>query len=214
MKRMFSFLKKKKSIKSTDKVWRSFIEKTRGIGIDIDAFLAEDQDIFIFYYFEDSKKWLVDLLNQKGIEFEDLDRANRTSKVVLVPAADIKSSSRVVDALRKLSNPNSSQFLFANHFPKYYFEAEILEELIHLHDSVIQSCFYVSLDEPLMRVFGSERIMVIMDKMGYKEDEIIQHNMVTKSIINAQKKIDVNVTNELRANSQEEWFNINLPSGV
>ncbi|MFT5821182.1 MAG: preprotein translocase subunit SecA [Crocinitomix sp.] len=212
---MFSFFKKKKkSIKSTDKIWRSSEEKVRGLEFDIEAFLAASQNVFLFYYFEDTKKTLVELLNQKGINFDELERANRGTKLILVSAAEIKSSARIVDTLRKLSDPNSSQFLFANHYPKYYFEAEILEELIHLHDSVIECCFYVAMDEPLMRVFGSEGIVAIMDRLGYKEGEVIQHAMITKSISRAQKKIDKNNTNELRANSQEEWFQANLPSGV
>ncbi len=52
--------------------------------------------------------------------------------------------------------------------------------------------FYVSLEDDLMRMFGSERIASIMDKMGYKEGEVIQHSMVTKSIERAQKKVEEN----------------------
>jgi preprotein translocase subunit SecA len=52
--------------------------------------------------------------------------------------------------------------------------------------------FYVSLEDNLMRLFGSERIAGIMDKMGYKEGEVIQHSMITKSIERAQKKVEEN----------------------
>jgi preprotein translocase subunit SecA len=52
--------------------------------------------------------------------------------------------------------------------------------------------FYVSLEDDLMRMFGSERIASLMDKMGYKEGEVIQHGMVTKSIERAQKKVEEN----------------------
>ncbi len=52
--------------------------------------------------------------------------------------------------------------------------------------------FYVSLEDDLMRMFGSERIASLMDKMGYKEGEVIQHSMVTKSIERAQKKVEEN----------------------
>ena len=43
-----------------------------------------------------------------------------------------------------------------------------------------------------MRLFGSERIASIMDRFGYKEGEVIQHSMVTKSIERAQKKVEEN----------------------
>jgi len=54
------------------------------------------------------------------------------------------------------------------------------------------SQFYVSLEDNLMRLFGSERIARMMDKMGHKEGEVIQHSMITKSIERAQKKVEEN----------------------
>lgn len=54
------------------------------------------------------------------------------------------------------------------------------------------SQFYVSLEDNLMRLFQSERIAKMMDRMGHKEGEVIQHSMVTKSIERAQKKVEEN----------------------
>jgi preprotein translocase subunit SecA len=54
------------------------------------------------------------------------------------------------------------------------------------------SQFYVALDDNLMRLFGSERIAKMMDKMGLKEGEVIQHSMISKSIERAQKKVEEN----------------------
>ncbi len=50
------------------------------------------------------------------------------------------------------------------------------------------SQFYVSLEDNLMRLFGSERISKMMDRMGHKEGEVIQAGMMTRSIERAQKK--------------------------
>ncbi len=54
------------------------------------------------------------------------------------------------------------------------------------------SQFYVSLEDNLMRLFRSERIAKVMDRMGHKDGEVIQHSMVTKSIERAQKKVEEN----------------------
>ena len=54
------------------------------------------------------------------------------------------------------------------------------------------SQFYVSLEDNLMRLFGSERIAKMMDRMGLKEGEVIQHSMISKSIERAQKKVEEN----------------------
>ncbi len=54
------------------------------------------------------------------------------------------------------------------------------------------SQFFVSLEDDLMRKFGSERIAKLMDRMGLKEGEVITHSMVSKSIERAQKKVEEN----------------------
>ncbi len=54
------------------------------------------------------------------------------------------------------------------------------------------SQFYVSLEDNLMRLFGSERIAKLMDRMGLEEGEVIQHSMISKSIERAQKKVEEN----------------------
>ncbi|MCY1497793.1 preprotein translocase subunit SecA [compost metagenome] len=54
------------------------------------------------------------------------------------------------------------------------------------------SQFYVSLEDNLMRLFGSERVAKVMDRLGLKEGEVIQHSMMTKSIERAQKKVEEN----------------------
>ena len=54
------------------------------------------------------------------------------------------------------------------------------------------SQFFVSLEDNLMRLFGSDRIAKLMDRMGHKEGEVIQHGMITKSIERAQRKIEEN----------------------
>ncbi len=54
------------------------------------------------------------------------------------------------------------------------------------------SQFFVSLEDDLMRLFGTDRITKVMDRMGLKEGEVIQHSMISKSIERAQKKVEEN----------------------
>ena len=54
------------------------------------------------------------------------------------------------------------------------------------------SQFFVSLEDNLMRLFGSDRVAKVMDRMGLEEGEVIQHSMMTKSIERAQKKVEEN----------------------
>ncbi|MDD3196332.1 MAG: preprotein translocase subunit SecA [Paludibacter sp.] len=54
------------------------------------------------------------------------------------------------------------------------------------------SVFFVSLEDDLMRLFGSERISSVMDRLGFKEGEMIEHSMISKSIERAQRKVEEN----------------------
>ncbi|MCB9017842.1 MAG: preprotein translocase subunit SecA [Paludibacteraceae bacterium] len=54
------------------------------------------------------------------------------------------------------------------------------------------SVFFVSLEDNLMRLFGSEKITKVMDRLGFKEGEVIEHGMISKSIERAQKKVEEN----------------------
>jgi len=54
------------------------------------------------------------------------------------------------------------------------------------------SVFFVSIEDKLMRLFASERIAKIMDTLGFKDGEMIEHRMITRSIENAQKKVEEN----------------------
>ena len=54
------------------------------------------------------------------------------------------------------------------------------------------SVFYVSLEDNLMRLFGSDRIAKTLDRMGFKEGDMIEHSMISKSIERAQKKVEEN----------------------
>ena len=53
-----------------------------------------------------------------------------------------------------------------------------------------ESRFYISLEDDLMRIFGSDSIVTVMDKLGIEEDDPIEHNMITRSIEQAQKKVE------------------------
>lgn len=52
--------------------------------------------------------------------------------------------------------------------------------------------FFISLEDDLMRLFGSERVAGVMDRFGHKEGEVIQHSLITRSVENSQKKVEQN----------------------
>jgi hypothetical protein len=66
-----------------------------------------------------------------------------------------------------------------------------------------------SLDDPLLEMFGSDRIKNILEKMGAQPDEVLTHPMITKSLSNAQEKIQKRMITDPEVNSAEQWFALN-----
>ena len=116
------------------------------------------------------------------------------------------SEARVVEA-RQLHTPQlmSHKPVFVEHYPMHSKEEELVKNWEHKNILV-----YSAMDEPLFKHFGSEKIIPMMKMMGMKENEVIEHNMVSKSIIKGQQKIEEQVSLELSASSQGEWMERNL----
>ena len=96
--------------------------------------------------------------------------------------------------------------VFAEHHPLSSKESALFKSL-NLKEAPVLS----SLDEPLFMRFGGERTLELMKKLGMKEDEVVGSNLITKALRNAQQKIEKQVLVEREANSQHEWFALNLP---
>lgn len=95
--------------------------------------------------------------------------------------------------------------VFVEHYPLHTREIELIKNWGN--EKII---VFSALDEPLFKHFGSEKLIPLMKMLGMKEDEVIEHNMVTKSIIKGQEKIAQQVTLEQTATSQEEWMRKNI----
>lgn len=95
--------------------------------------------------------------------------------------------------------------IFAEHYPLRKKEQALFERL-HLKEVPI----LVSLEEPFFHYFGGDRTIDIMRKMGVQENEVIAHAMITRSLQNAQEKIEKEVVTERKANSAKEWFQLNM----
>jgi hypothetical protein len=114
---------------------------------------------------------------------------------------------RVIEAVDFSSAKyNNATVVFLEHFP-----------LRAKEEALVQNCmqeefvFYTSLTEPIFAYFGSEKIIGLMGKMGYKEHETIQHSMIDKSLVRAQEKIGEKVQFESHTStSQADWMLINV----
>ena len=95
--------------------------------------------------------------------------------------------------------------VFTEHFPLHAKELALIE-----HWPPQQIIVYSAMDEALFLHFGSEKMLPLMKLLGMKDDEVIEHSFVTKSIIKGQEKIAAQVEIEQLANSQAEWMEKNI----
>ena len=95
--------------------------------------------------------------------------------------------------------------VFAEHYPLHTKEIELIKNW-----DKEKILVFSALDEPLFRHFGSDKIIPMIKMLGMKEDEAIEHSLVSKSIIKGQEKIGELVNMEQPANSQAEWMEKNI----
>ena len=106
---------------------------------------------------------------------------------------------------REANNHSDKKIIFAEHYPLQQKEKDLYEKL-NLEEVQIWS----SLDEPLFKHFGGDKIVAMMKQLGMKESESVEHKMLGKSVLNAQEKIAQKVQFEQSARSQKDWLEKNL----
>ena len=102
------------------------------------------------------------------------------------------------------SQLENKKIVFAEHYPLSQKEHELFAKL-NLSEVQIWS----ALDEPLFKQFGSDKIVGMMKQLGMKEENAIEHNMISKAIQNAQEKINKKVLVDQLCTSQQEWMQRN-----
>lgn len=103
------------------------------------------------------------------------------------------------------SQLENKPIVFAEHYPLQQKEQELFEKL-----NLTEVQIWSALDEPLFKQFGSDKIIGMMKQLGMKEENAIEHNMISKAIQNAQEKIAKKVLVDQLCTSQQEWMQRNL----
>jgi len=116
----------------------------------------------------------------------------------------ISSSDRLMAREAHASQLENKQIIFAEHYPLLQKEHELFAKL-----NLTEVQIWSALDEPLFKQFGSDKIIGMMKQLGMKEENAIEHNMISKAIQNAQEKISKKVLLDQTCSSQEEWMKRN-----
>jgi hypothetical protein len=161
---------------------RTYMSETAKLNACVALAKAQPDTLFICWFSETLKKFKTIFAEHQLDEMKVIDAKNMHSGM--------------------MQNKNA---VFAEHYPLHEKELALVE-----HWPLEKIIVYSFMDEPLFKHFGSEKMIPLMKLLGMKEDEVIEHSFVTKSIIKGQGKIAAIVCTEQLANSQEEWLKKNL----
>ncbi|CAN5766017.1 hypothetical protein BH11BAC4_BH11BAC4_07800 [soil metagenome] len=181
---MFGNLFGKKEDDAVDHVFKDRAYMSCRAKMKAIATLAKNDEVFIFIaWFDDTAKQFRSYFAENGI-----------------------GEDRIVEAQQFHTHQLTKQKpVFVEHYPLHSKEKTFVSGWDQKNILV-----YSAMDEPLFKHFGSEKIIPMMKLMGMKEEEVIEHNMVSKSIIKGQQKIEEQVTLEQNASSQAAWMERNL----
>ena len=213
---LFSFLKSDKPT-YTDKVWRNKPMAWRGMITEALKALTQSEIAIVFTFFDKTKAEVIDFLSESNVPYFQIT-PNQTSeaasqeRVVFLCDVEMIQSSAMMSLISKWSTKTKVTFLFAGHYPLPSKEQPVIQKL-NTSFPKSEIIFCSSLDNPSFKIFGSDRIVDLLDNLGMKEDEAIEHAMVTKAMANARTKVESSIAHETKADSEEEWFAKNVKSG-
>lgn len=176
---MFNFFKKKGA--EIKVIDKVVIDETAKFKAMLDLWNTNNNTIFIFWFDESLDKAAVYFSNQT------------TAPITLLIAREAVTPQRT-----------GRIPVFGEHFPLRKKEETLYSKL---NMETVQ--VFSSLREPLFQQFGADKIIQLMQQLGMKEDEIIEHAMISKAIKRAQEKIENKVTTDLTARSQQDWIDKN-----
>ena len=121
-------------------------------------------------------------------------------------ARELLDKNKIVDVKHLHAGKiNNYRPVFLEHFPLHIKEKELVKKW-----GLKKIDVYNSLQEPLFTQLGGENIIALMKQMGTKENEMMEHPLISKSIRNAQEKIAQKLNFEHSADSQKEWIEKNI----
>ncbi len=208
---MFNFFKKSPSIKTTDKVWKTSDHAWRGMATDAMRIITQGEIPVINSFFNESKKRLVTYFASQGIPYFELNQetvANSSFQSKVIFCMDAFEAEQIIKS--SLLEKKKIHFLFESHYPLPGPEQKVIEELFALTNAPVFT-FYLSIDGPLMQIFDSGNLIPLMEKMGLKDEECVEHSIVSRSITRAREKISerVGAQFEVRTTSEKEWYDRN-----
>jgi len=202
------FKKKKKGIKIPDKVWISKVEKFRGLYDYLDNALQNGIFLLVINQFENTQQEVLQMMEKLEVSHQHLTETTmmlESVNIFTINATSILGINASSSLAVELANKAGLQIIITEHHPSFKQEQILLEHLQEMLP-LLSAEVFTALDEPFMQLFGGDRLIAIMERMGIKENEPLEHAMITKAVVRAQQKIDKAINQNIVADSQQTWM--------
>ena len=184
-----------------DKVFKTMREKFNAVADEILELTKKGQPVLVGTTSVEISELISRMLDMKGIKHQVLNAKQHAKEADVVAVAGQSGTVTIATNMAgrgtdiKLSPESKAAGGLAIIGTERHESRRVDRQLrgrAGRQGDVGSSQFFVSLEDNLMRLFGSDRIAKIMDRLGLEEGEVIQHSMITKSIERAQKKVEEN----------------------
>ena len=146
--------------------------------------MAQNPDAICIAWFDDTVEAYSHLMQEKGITGKTIYSFREVNSFI--------TETRMV--------------IFLEHYPLIQKETALIQNW-----KTKEIIFLNAMDEPLFLAFGGKNISSVAIKSGLREDEAIEHPLVSKALTHAREKMASKIQNETVANSSAQWFSMNLP---
>ncbi len=211
---MFGFGKKQTSLRVEDKIWSERLRKYDGILLDCEDLAREGHLVLIVYHFDHTKEELQTLLHNKKrrwMEFKSALDLSKWTDGYFSDSICMIDSDQIVNTITENETPittnKKTYVMVAEHYPRFERDEDVLAWTNRISSCTV--CFYESMDADLLKPFGSDKIMALLEKLDWDKNTFMSHSFITKAIENAQRKISEKATGDTRAASAEQWFEYN-----
>lgn len=198
---------------SDDKVWFDEARKLEQICDHTSESVRNGRSILLLSHFESIVASLATMLHARGVRHEQFSSLS-TASFCASPAGTVwLSRAQTLAAANWMTGSavrSNLEIIVAEHHPMHSRDHEIADAAGKLSCDV-ELVFYFSLDDPLMKHFGSDGTRVLFERLGIDKDECISHHLVNTAIRTAQEKIEDRVGRDVPAYSAADWFKYNLP---
>ncbi|MBL7960193.1 hypothetical protein JNL27_08135 [bacterium] len=214
--KMFIGNKSAKSIRDEDKLWAGRARKYEGIFEDCEVLIREQYRVLIIFHFNETKDEIQTLLHNRKRTWVEFNSALDLQKWIEGYYADkicMVCSDRIVDDITENDSPIHSEknlyVIVAEHYPLFQRDEDVTAWTNRLSSGTV--CYHESLDSELMKLFGSDKILSLLEKMNWDKNTFMSHSFITKAVENVQKTISEKATGDVRSDSAEKWFEYNYP---